>query len=348
MKTRAELLQSIANTIQDYRAGEIPQPTPTHVDRWVRQFDSDVQIPLLTELDFALDKTYFSKNVVAKFFANQIQHKEITGDNPREFWRHANFLSIQAHGQSQGEILALFDDALNVHCGIPVSDCGSDDGPFFYLDDVLFSGGRIGSDLRVWIQNEAPTKATVHILVIGTHRLGEWQTIKGLKAAAEQVGKTITFTCWAAVRFENRKAYKNKSEVLWPAAVPNNAAVGAYMALETRFPFEPRQAGCILENKIFSGESGRQVLERELLIAGVKIRAGCKDPKTSMRPLGFSAFGLGFGSTIVTYRNCPNNAPLPLWWGDATATSGAMHWYPLLPRKTYAQSDVLADFDFEL
>jgi hypothetical protein len=346
MKTRDELLQSIATTIQDYRAGEISKPTPAHVDRWVRQFDADAQLTLLAELDFVLDKTYFSKKEVAKFFANQIQHKEIAGDNPCAFWKRANFLNIQAHGESQGEILALFSDALNAHCGISVADCGSEGGPFFYLDDVLFSGGRVGADLKAWIQNDAPANAKVHIVVIGTHRLGEWQCIEGLKAAAKDAGKTITFDCWAAVRFENRKTYKNKSEVLWPAVVPNNAAVGAYMGLETRFPFEPRQAGGILENKIFSGEAGRQVLERELLIAGVKIRAGCQEPKKSMRPLGFSAFSLGFGSTIVTYRNCPNNCPLALWWGDANATSGAMHWYPLLPRKTYAQSDVLADFDF--
>ncbi|APW45413.1 hypothetical protein RA876_02425 [Rhodoferax antarcticus] len=302
----------------------------------------------MAELDYAFDKTYFSKNEVANFFASQVKHKEIAGDNPCDFWRRANFLDIQEHGQSQGEILALFNDALIAHCGILVSDCGSDGGPFFYLDDVLFSGGRVGADLKAWIQNSAPVNATVHILVIGTHQLGEWQSIKGLKAAAEQAGKSIKFTCWAAIRFENRKAYKNKSEVLWPAAVPNNAAVGAYMALETKFPFEPRQAGGVLENPVFSGEAGRQLLERELLLAGVKIRAGCQDPKRSMRPLGFSAFGLGFGSTIVTYRNCPNNCPLALWWGDATATSGAMHWYPLLPRKTYAQSDGHADFDFEL
>jgi hypothetical protein len=346
MKTRAELLQSIANTIQDYREGEIAKPTPAHVDRWIRQFDAAVQLPLLAEVDHVLDKTYFSKKVVSKFFANQIEHQKIAGENPCAFWRRANFLNIQAHGQSQSEILRLFSDALVQKCGISIDKCGSEDGPFFYLDDVLFSGGRVGSDLKAWIQNDAPAKAAVHILVIGTHRLGEWQSIEGLKTAAKEAGKNISFTCWAAIRFENRKKYKNTAEVLWPAVVPKDAALAAYMALEAKWPFEPRAPGGVLENKVFSDESGRELVESELLLAGIKIRAGCQDPKKSMRPLGFSAFGLGFGSTIVTYRNCPNNAPLALWWGDATATSGAMHWYPLLPRKTYAQSDALADFDF--
>jgi hypothetical protein len=216
------------------------------------------------------------------------------------------------------------------------------------LDDVLFSGSRIGSDLKAWIQDSAPANAIVHVIVIGTHQLGEWQSFKGLKTAANEAGKNISFDCWAAIRFENRKYYKNTSEVLWPSELPNDAALATYMALEAKWPFDPRAAGGVLIHKVFSGEPGRQLIERELLLAGVKIRAGCQDPKRSMRPLGFSPFGLGFGSTIVTYRNCPNNAPLALWWGDAAATSGAMHWYPLLPRKTYAQSDVLADFEFEL
>ena len=348
MKTRNELLASIATTIQDYRAGEIAKPTSAHVDRWVKQFDTAAQLPLLSELDHVLEKTYFSKKTVSSFFANQIQHQKIAGDNPCAFWQRANFLNIQAHGQSQAEILGLVNEALFAKCGITLEDCGSEDGPFIYLDDVLFSGGRIGSDLKTWIQDVAPAKAIVHVLVIGTHRLGEWQSFEGLKTVAKEAGKDISVTCWAAIRFENRKKYRTSAEVLWPAVLPSDPALVAYMALEAKWPFETRGEGGVLENNVFSGELGRQLIERELLLAGVKIRAGCQDPKRSMRPLGFSAFGLGFGSTIVTYRNCPNNAPLALWWGDAAATSGAMHWYPLLPRKTYAQSDVLADFDFDL
>jgi hypothetical protein len=88
------------------------------------------------------------------------------------------------------------------------------------------------------------------------------------------------------------------------------------------------------------------LIERELLMAGVRIRAGCQNPKKVMRPLGFGHFGLGFGATIVTYRNCPNNCPLALWWGDPDATSGPFHWYPLLPRKTYEQAFDLSAFEF--
>lgn len=92
------------------------------------------------------------------------------------------------------------------------------------------------------------------------------------------------------------------------------------------------------DEDIFSSETGRQLLEEQFLLAGMRIRSFCKNPSQILRPLGFSPFGLGFGSMIATFRNCPNNAPLALWWGDPDAHAGHpfRNWYPLLPRKTYA------------
>ena len=79
------------------------------------------------------------------------------------------------------------------------------------------------------------------------------------------------------------------------------------------------------------------MLERELLLAGMHIRSLSQNPSPALRPLGFGPFGLGFGSTIVTYRNCPNNTPLALWWGDPQAEPAHpfARWYPLVQRRTY-------------
>ena len=161
---------------------------------------------------------------------------------------------------------------------------------------------------------------------------------------AKKAGKELDLTIWAALRVENRRARRNRSEVLWPAGIPDAAELQAYMAEEEKFPFEPRQPGGVLEHPVFSSEEGRQLLERELLLAGMRIRSFSQNPSRALRPLGFSPFGLGFGSMIVTYRNCPNNTPLALWWGDPDAAPEHpfSKWYPLLPRKTYAQE---IDFD---
>lgn len=149
-------------------------------------------------------------------------------------------------------------------------------------------------------------------------------------------GKSIMLHYWRSVTIENRNYYRRDCGVLWPSELPVDAATTAYLALPSRYPLQLRPVGGKLGP--FSSEEGRKLLEREFLVAGVKIRGLSQNPKDILRPLGYSPFGVGFGSMIVTYRNCPNNCPLALWWGDPNATSGPFHWYPLFPRKTYAQA----------
>lgn len=339
MIKRIESLNSIANTISDYRAGELPRPTAEHVDRWVKQFDKSVQLPILRELDHVLKHTYFARAAVGQFFSEQISHKQLAREQPHYYWQKAHFLEIQQHGSSQVEIRQLFGEALKAQCGLDIDNCGAIGGDYFYLDDVLFTGGRIGADLSSWITNTAPNQGTVHILVIAAHRFGEWKCAERLKEDAKNAGKDLVFNCWAALWVENRRKHRAASEVLWPAAIPDDAALRAYLAEEQKFPFELREPGGRPEHPIFSSEDGRQLLEREFLLAGMRIRSFSQNPNKALRPLGFSPFGLGFGSMIVTYRNCPNNVPLALWWGDSKMGAGHpfSKWYPLLPRKTYTQ-----------
>lgn len=337
MTERVQLLSSLAMTIADYRAGELPSPTPDHINRWVRQFTGEVQVPLLRELDHVLKETYFTRKFVQEFLDNLVRNEKLAGDNPCKFWKRAELLEIQQNGNSQSEMLELFAESLRKQCDLTLSDCTGTGSQYIYLDDVLFSGSRIGNDLSAWITDDAPQKAKVHIIVIATHKLGGWQCIERLKKDAENAGKKIEFNLWCATSFENRRKYRDSSEVLWPASLPDDDQLKDYMAEEARFPFEPRKPGGKLKTNIFSSEQGRQLLERELLLAGVRIWGFSQNPSRWVRPLGFSAFGLGFGSTVVTFRNCPNNCPLALWWGDpeASEASPLSKWYPLFPRKTY-------------
>lgn len=340
MSQRADLLASIAHTIEDYRASEIATPSPAHVDRWAHQFDAGVQVPLLGELDRVLKKTYLNRKTVEAFLRGMVTSKKISGENTCEFWAAAHFLKIQASGHSQKEMLEIVDKILQEECKLSVDKCGKDGGDYVYVDDVMFSGNRVGNDLAVWIADKAPAKAKVHIVVAAIHTSGEYLVGKRLKKAIADSGKAIELKYWRIATLENRKYYKDDSEVLWPVELPADAATQQYIALPHKFPLQLRTVGGKLGP--FSSEQGRQLLEREFLVAGVKIRGLSQAPKDILRPLGFSPFGVGFGSMTVTYRNCPNNCPLALWWGDPDATSGPFHWYPLFPRKTYAQA---TDFD---
>jgi len=344
MSERDDLLTSVANTIRTYREGDLPEPTPEHVDRWLRQFTIEQQLPFLREFNHVLKQCFLTREVTERCLANFLTAEALTGSDPAAYWSSANFLNIQQNGQSQKEMLNLFTICLKEKYDLDIHSCGKPSGDFIYLDDVMFSGNRVGNDLGPWITDQAPQSAKVNVILVALHLGGSYFIEKKLQGLAKEAGKEITITFWRILAIENRKHNKNSSSVLWPATIPSTPEVQAYLAEPSKFPFEPRESAA-QTTWPFSSEAGRQVLESEFLIAGTKIRAMCEDPKPSMRPLGFSPFGVGFGSTIVTYRNCPNNCPLALWWGDPDATSGALHWYPLLAREVYSSlRNIFDDF----
>ncbi len=153
MTERQQLLESIVATTADYRAGDLVAPTPEHVDRWVGQFSDEVQLPILREMNTVLKKTYFPLKRVTRFLRNLLKNEELTGKDPCAFWHSVRFLDIQGGGNSQREMLALFGKLLEKDCGIEVEDCGNKEPPaaFIYLDDAIFTGNRVRSDIENWI-----------------------------------------------------------------------------------------------------------------------------------------------------------------------------------------------------
>lgn len=299
----------------------------SHVDKWVRQFPDATQDPLLAELAHVFSKTYFTRKNVKGFLSAIAANEKLTAGDPVAFWKHTDVLNIQTAGNSQRDMLMLFDKALQKTCGIGLVDCGKAPvSQYVYLDDVLFSGGRIKHDITKWIKEAAPQKAKIHIITIAYHQLGQWRTENDIKAVAKEVGKSIELSWWSVFQVEDRKAYMARADVLRPTAIPADAATAQYVAgLNLQPVFRtPGQVGAL---EFFTSEKGRSLLEQQFLVSGVRVRSICPYLNTYMRPLGNSMMGTtGFGSMIVTYRNCPNNAPLVLWAGNP--------WYPLFPRKT--------------
>lgn len=332
--TRAKLLSSIAATIQDYRQGDLTAPTPDHVDRWVRQFDNSVQLPILNEMDHVLKKTYLSREKTIGFLNRLFRTKELVGNDPCSFWNGVEFLDIQGGGASQTQMLTLFRKILENNCGFCVNDCSKSASTFFYIDDATFTGSRIKQDLEGWVSSEAPAKATVHIIVIGMHTGAKYYVENygksNIHKSTKNARKDIVFKWWYDLLLEDQRNNTDSSDVLRPTIIPSDAAVQAYVNTMTHKP-HLRTAGQVGKNKIFSSDQARQLLEGEFLKAGVRIRQVCPNLNKFQRPLGNMILDtLGFGSLIVTFRNCPNNAPLALWAGDP--------WYPLFPRVTNSET----------
>lgn len=326
MSTRTELLNSVATTIADYREGEIDPPTAEHVDTWVKQFDEAAQPPLLSELDRLLKRTYVSRTDCRKFLSGLITNKDFGSTDPVKFWRQVRFLNIQGAGNSQREMLVMFDEILQKVCALKITECGEKPITFLYLDDGIFSGYHVLNDLSGWIKTDAPGQANVRVVVIALHYGGEFNAKKGIAKVAASAGKQIEITWWRCLSIENRRTFADTSDVFWPVGLPNDADVQAYVKT-LKYPPVFRKPGSIGENKFFSSEEGRNLLEQQFLQAGVRIRSQCPYLNVYQRPLGNMILEtLGFGTPIVTYRNCANNCPLAFWVGDP--------WYPLFLRKT--------------
>jgi hypothetical protein len=333
MPTREELKAAIAAEIADYRAGEIASPTSDHVERWIAQFPRDVQDPLLAETLHVLKHLYVTRANVTDFLDSLATDAKIAGEDPAAFWKHAAVLRIQKRGSSQKEMVALFDGVLRNRFGFGVASAPSTTGVYVYLDDAVYSGGHLRTDVLGWIATGAPKKFTLHVIVMAVHAYGDYYATKGIREAATKAGKDATVSVWRCLTLEDRKAYTANSDVLRPSRVPDDARAQVYANELTQAGYPPvlRTGDGVGSKKVFSSPAGRELLEQEFLKAGVRVRERCPYLHETMRPLGFSGLKtLGFGSLLITHRNCSNNCPLALWAGDP--------WYPLLPRRTNTTS----------
>ena len=326
MAERDDLLASIASTIKDYRAGEIPQRSPAHVDRWIRQFSEDVQMPMLRELDYVFKKTYIPRPRVEQLLLSLTNHTSLVGNNAHDYWSKAYILNIQRKGQSQAELRMLFGGILKEIFNLNIDDCGIHGGSLIYLDDAIFTGDRVIDDIES-IMNDIPDGIQLHIITIAVHSYARYWFSQNNRIQPTLSRKRIQVQFWEEIHFENRRSWNSQSGGLIPTDVlrPDEIDARNHNQRESRF---------------FSGVEGRQLLEREFLRAGNEIRGFALNPDAMLKPLGYSRFEPGFGSLFVTYRNCPNNCPLALWYGDPS-TYGPNHplgrWYPLFPRKPHSQ-----------
>ncbi len=337
-RNREQLLASISNVIGDYRQGEIRPRTLEDVDRWVRQFREPAQQAILEEMDYVLGKVYVSRQDCLNALASIVISDKLALPSPAEFWQKANFLRIQDKGESQRVMLGLFEDVLKKEIGLSLDACGSADGPYFYLDDCIFTGTHVRWNLIDWAKSaNAPAAAKVHILSIAHHRGRINYTANRIGQEAKNVNKEITVEKWWRFLALADNSCGEESDCLHPTHFPTddpNVQHLLNLLVEQGHPARLRTMRTTDSNVVFSSEEGRDVLEQEFLRAGARIKFElCPHLQANQWPLGYDVFKCaGFGSLLVTFRNCPNNCPLALW-ADGP-------WFPLFPRKTNVQSAI--------
>ena len=239
-----------------------------------------------------------------------------------------NFFKDQKRGNSQREMVEVFDGVISETLAFSVEDCGSDGGPWVYFDDAIFTGTHVRWDLIEFVTHTAPEDCVLHIIVIANHPARVVYTERELQRAAKAAGKKLTTSWWRAKTFETR-AWQD-TEVLLPSALPDDEHVATLVQQlkDLGHPAELRKVVTTSANGVFSGDDARNLVERELLIAGARLKYELAPQlKENHWPLGYDVLKcMGFGSMLVTFRNCANNCPLALWCGDP--------WTPLFPRNT--------------
>src|SRR5215207_3356800 len=91
--------KKLVTLVSDYWA----KPTVEHIEQWLSQFDSDIRLPLVTEVTHSLSKSYFSSKRTKSFLKNLISAPKLVGKDRAGFWKNANFFNAQQGGQSQRE-----------------------------------------------------------------------------------------------------------------------------------------------------------------------------------------------------------------------------------------------------
>lgn len=306
-KTR--LITSIADTVADFRKGELGSMTQERVRAWIDQFEPHARVAILPELSYVLKHSYYSRTKVDNFIKDLTWEPFIQINNKNYAWDAVNFLQCPNNGGSQRAMLGLVNQRLRKKYCMSLQICGSTHGPFIYLDDLSFTGMRIKNDLADWIRNHAPTRATVLIVLMAYYQDGYKLINRELQQVCRQANKTITIEWHPGTRQLN-----NKTDVL-------------------KLDQHDQSAG-LYSGGFFHSNSHRRVMTEHFLKVGQSIlkHSPTLSNKEHMHPLGNSVHDLqGLGTLLITYRNCPNSCPLALW---AECDDAAAPWKPLFPRIT--------------
>lgn len=330
------LAVSIAETIKDYCNNHFcPTNDKDHVLRWVSQFDENDQLFVLQQTDILLSKQYFSKEKYKSIIDRIIRKTKTVA------LQNLSFLDIQQNGTSQRDMLTLLDQSSQEIHNVQLLINDYSTSKFIYFDDVVFTGDRICRDLEDWIINSAPTECKLLIASIFTHTYATYNIEQRLTKVINDYGKKISlsFSCLGR-QYENKFIMRNQSDVFWPREenidIPLGIDPSRFVSTAPQGQ-NPGRTGFV-ESYVFRNEADRDRFEKILCDKGFYIISLCADPAISMKPLGYKTFkGLGFGGSIFTYRNSPNNTPLAFWWGNPEMEdwNPLSRWYPLMMRVTY-------------
>jgi hypothetical protein len=348
-----QLITSIYQTLKDYRADEnrpLVRITTDRIRNWINQFDNELRVTILSELDNIFKKRYCSKAKVKVFLDQVIQ--VLTNDfnfkNADEFLKNSDFLNLQPEGKSQRIMLSLFDELIQEKYGLSLADCGTKSKKYsIYIDDILCTGLTLISNIKDWSeQNFSANKTNAQavadnstILVFAYVFIHEKNYRKKVAEMRHKISDAIAenHKMYSLVKIENGVYQSSKLDLIFPLEEGQTERVKEYQAEITNRvdqranemgwrtgPNEFYRPANLPTNEVFfTTVENRKIVENAFLQKGIQILDNANSKIPNMRALGYSLPALkdfGFGALCFTWRNVPNNAPLVFWYSGGGFT----------------------------
>lgn len=301
-----------------------------HVRAWIDQFPATSQVALLEALTTTLERTFIWEEDVNSYFAGLVSKPD--------FWRNAHICHGALRGASHDLTTRVTVDAIEQKFGkkalVERRTQWHTAPNHVFIDDAIFSGTRVIEDYGQWWSSMAGVTArlpnagplNIYFWTYTLHETGR-ENIEGwIDGYLRARGYAVNVRFVSRRTYEDRTQFRDHSDVLWPSEMTERAG-RSRLHLANRHDLLRRSGAG--KSAVFPDERHRRILESELLDASVDISTRLERPWT---PLGYGRKPFGFGSLSVSYRNCPNNAPLALWWS-------LPGWYALFPRTTYAEQE---------
>jgi hypothetical protein len=323
--------------------------TTDSIRNWINQFDNDLRVPILTELDNIFKKRYCSKSKVKNFLDQVIQllTKDFGFKNANEFLKNSDFLNLQPEGKSQRIMLSLFDELIQEKYGLSLADCGTTSKKYsIYIDDILCTGLTLISDIKEWSEMEFSKGKTNKQAVADGSTVLVFAYVFIHKKNYRKKKAEMRFKISDAVannhkmyrleEIENGTEQNSKIDLIYPLENGQPKSVSDYKnkiveqvdnhtrRYNTISPEEfYRPAGQPVTEGFFTSAANRILVENAFLLKGIQILDNANSQIPNIRALGYSlpsSKNFGFGALCFTWRNVPNNAPLVFWYSGGGFT----------------------------
>lgn len=348
-----QLITSIYQTLEDYRADEnspMVRMTPDRIRNWINQFDNDLRMPILTELDNVFKKRYCSKSKIKNFLDEVIQvlTEDFNFKSADEFLKNSDFLNLQPEGKSQRIMLSLFDELIQEKYRLSLSDCGTISKKYsIYIDDILCTGLTLISDIKEWSEMNFTTGKTNKqavadgstVLVFAYVFIHKKNYYKKKAEMRLKISDAVAnnHKMYRLIEIENGTEQNSKIDLIYPLenGQPQNVIdykneIIQLVDTHTKQQYNRispeefyRPAGLPANEQFFTSAQNRAIVENAFLQKGIEILRNANPNNKNIRALGYSIPALknfGFGALCFTWRNVPNNAPLVFWYSGGGFT----------------------------